>query len=310
MGVDDTPGALRAALAVRVGYVDLLGPAFFCVDAVAQREEHDDGAWSVTGRFPLAVTPDLLRVVVPVEPGAEEAVRARMLELAPGGFEEAERDGAPELVAYGDEADAARIRATFPDAVTTVVSPGWEDAWRGFHTGVVAGGVWVGPPWDEPVAGLPAVVIDPGRAFGTGAHATTRLCLELLDDAPRGSLLDVGCGSGVLAIAAVRLGFAPVLGVDLDPVAVETAAANAAVNEVAVEIRLADAERGVLPAVDVAVANILLAPVEAVLRRVDAGWAVTSGYLSHERPSHPGWEHVRSLHADGWAADLLRRSSV
>ena len=90
----------------------------------------------------------------------------------------------------------------------------------------------------------PAVVIDPGRAFGTGAHATTRLCVELLARIPRGSLLDVGCGSGVLSIAAARLGYGPVSAVDDDPVAVEVTRANAAVNGVAVDARVLDATVG------------------------------------------------------------------
>ena len=84
----------------------------------------------------------------------------------------------------------------------------------------------------EPATGELAVVIDPGRAFGTGAHPTTRLCIELLATSARGSLLDVGCGSGVLAIAAARLGFSPIAAIDDDPIAIETTLANAAVNGV------------------------------------------------------------------------------
>ena len=90
-------------------------------------------------------------------------------------------------------------------------------------------------------------MIDPGRAFGTGAHPTTRLCVELLARAERGSLLDVGCGSGVLSIAAARLGFGPIRAVDNDPVAVETTIANAAVNGVVIDAALLDGEVDALP---------------------------------------------------------------
>ena len=81
-------------------------------------------------------------------------------------------------------------------------------------------------------------VVDPGRAFGTGGHATTRLCLELLDGVERGSLLDVGCGSGVLAIAAARLGFGPVLALDHDPAALEATKRNAAANGVELDAQV------------------------------------------------------------------------
>jgi len=120
-------------------------------------------------------------------------------------------------------------------------------------------------------------------------------------------LLDVGCGSGVLAIAAARLGFGPVVAIDDDPVAVETTRANAAVNSVALDVRLADALRDPLPRSDVAVANVLLEPVEAILARLDAGEAITSGYLAGERPAHAGWAHVETVELDGWAADRFRR---
>ena len=92
----------------------------------------------------------------------------------------------------------------------------------------------------------------PRTCFGTGAHPTTQLCVDLLSGLERGSLLDVGCGSGVLAIAAARLGFAPVTAIDVDPVAVEVTVANAVVNGVALDVRVADALHGAMPSVDVA----------------------------------------------------------
>jgi ribosomal protein L11 methyltransferase len=253
---------------------------------------------------------ELLRVQVPVPPGDEELARARMIELSAQGFEELVVDGGLALVAYTDAAGAAEIEARFPNTTVRRVAAGWEDAWRGFHHGVVAGGIWIGPPWEAPPPRRPAVVIDPGRAFGTGAHATTRLCVELLATLRRGSLLDVGCGSGVLAIAGARLGFDPVFAVDVDPVAVEVTRVNAAANDVVIGAGVADATAEQLPATDVAVANVLLAPVESILRGLDATHAVTSGYLAGELPSHPGWEHLRSVEVDGWAADLFGRRTV
>ena len=122
-------------------------------------------------------------------------------------------------------------------------------------------------------------MVDPGRAFGTGGHPTTRACIELLSRLERGSLLDAGCGSGVVAVAAVRLGFAPVRAVDLDAVAVEVASATARLNGVPIDVSRADVLRDPLPASDVAVANIELAVVEQLLGRLGAREVVTSGYL-------------------------------
>jgi len=237
-----------------------------------------------------------------------EPVRARLLELVPAGLEELVDGDMVELAAYVPVANLDALLREFPDAVVQPVPQGWEDAWRAFHHPVTVGGLWVGPPWEQAPEPARAVVIDPGRAFGTGAHPTTRLCVELLaTTAERGSLLDVGCGSGVLAIAGVRLGFAPVVAVDVDPVAVETTVANADANDAEVDVRLLDAEAASLPQVDLAVANVLLRPVEVILGKLDADEAITSGYLAVERPSHEGWAHVETATLDGWAADRFRR---
>jgi ribosomal protein L11 methyltransferase len=119
----------------------------------------------------------------------------------------------------------------------------------------------------EGVGDLPGskeIVIDPGQAFGTGAHHTTRMCLELLlelasHEPARGPLLDVGCGSGVLAIAAAHLGFKPVLGLDHEPESVRATRENAHANGVLVQARRFDLRRERLPASEGQLAPILLA---------------------------------------------------
>jgi ribosomal protein L11 methyltransferase len=200
------------------------------------------------------------------------------------------------------------VLAAFPDARITTVAEGWEERWREFHHGVTIGRLWVGPPWQAPPDGATAVVIDPGRAFGTGAHASTRLALELLLDEQRGSLLDIGCGSGVVAIAAARLGFGPVTAVDVDEAAVEVTRTNAAANGVEVEASVADARRGTLPVAALAVANISLELVEAVAETVEAERLITAGYLAGDRPNLPRFAHLRRVERDGWAGDLFSRA--
>jgi ribosomal protein L11 methyltransferase len=155
-----------------------------------------------------------------------------------------------------------------------------------------------------------AIVIDPGRAFGTGAHATTHLTLELLQELEPGSLLDVGCGSGVLSVAAAKLGFEPVTGIDLDDAAIEATLANAAVNgvEAGITAYRADALTDELPATEVAVANVSFEVVERLLPRLAAARAVTSGYLERDVPHVEGWRHIARRERDGWAADLLERA--
>lgn len=226
---------------------------------------------------------------------------------APAGFEERAGDGTTELAVYVGEDGVAGIREAFPQATVEPVADDWEDRWREFHRPVEAGGLWIGPPWIESPPDRPTVVVDPGRAFGTGAHATTRACIELLSRLERGSILDAGCGSGVVSVAAARLGFAPVRAVDHDQVAVDVAIESARLNDVAVEVARADILADALPVSDVAVANIDLPIVERLLDRVDARHAVTSGYLASELPSRPGWEPVDRVELEGWAADVLAK---
>jgi ribosomal protein L11 methyltransferase len=218
---------------------------------------------------------------------------ALLLHIFPEGVEEL--DGA--FAVYADEPPIG-----FDVVEVEDVREGWEDEWRAFHHSVTVGRLWVGPPWENAPADAIPVVIDPGRAFGTGAHATTRLCLELLQEVEPSSLVDVGCGSGVLSIAAAKLGFAPVAALDLDDVALEVTAANTAANRVEVELVTAP------PAAELAVMNIALDVVEGILPTLDVPRAITSGYLDRDMPSVPGWVSIQRQARDGWAADLLARN--
>jgi len=197
------------------------------------------------------------------------------------------------------------VVAAFPRAGVSEVGDDWEQRWRAFHRAVVIGPLWVGPPWQPPAAGTTAVVIDPGRAFGTGAHPTTRLCLELLLAEQRGGVLDLGCGSGVIAFAAAALGFAPVVAVDVDPVAVEVATANAKANGVAVAVGEADVLSGELPEAGLAVANIAAGAVSALGAQLRAPRLIASGYRGGERPEPVGFRRLERRLLDGWAADLF-----
>jgi ribosomal protein L11 methyltransferase len=226
-----------------------------------------------------------------------------MIELFPEGFEEADDGDDVELAAYTDAGGEERLWHAFGGAQSADVESGWEDRWRSFHRPVTVGPLWVGPPWERPPADGTAVVVDPGRAFGTGAHPTTRLCLELLLDLPRGSLLDVGCGSGVLAIAGAKLGFAPVVAIDVDPLAVEATRLNAEANGVEVESVLRDGTREPQTA-EIAVANIALEAVQGVSKAVTCSRLVTSGYLVSDPLDLPGYTRRRRLDGEGWAADV------
>jgi ribosomal protein L11 methyltransferase len=232
-----------------------------------------------------------------------------MVELFPEGFEESETTEGLKLAAYTDAHGEKRMRDTFGAVESVPVEPDWADRWREFHRSVRAGPFWVGPPWERTPGDALAITIDPGRAFGTGAHATTRLCLELLAELPRGSALDIGSGSGVLAIAAAKLGFWPVVALDSDPAAVDATRANAERNAVTVETRCLDALVEPLPHAEVTLANVTLAAVEALAPLLSGRWLIASGYLVSDDPSLAAFERRRRRTAEGWAADVFEHGN-
>jgi ribosomal protein L11 methyltransferase len=157
-----------------------------------------------------------------------------------------------------EEAEAAR--SARGGEVALVPDQDWSETWKAGFRAFGVGPVFVRPSWiDAPVpAGAVEVVLDPGMAFGTGTHPTTSLCLAALAELvrPGAALLDVGTGSGLLAIAAAKLGAGRAAGTENDPVALQVARENAARNRVALELHLAAPEE-VPGAFEVVVANIL-----------------------------------------------------
>ena len=219
----------------------------------------------------------MIRLAVRVHQDQAELVLAELLELAPDGVEESQvSDQLIEYAVYGapgelpslPDLQAAAGRALV-EISTSETADDWQERWRQFHRPVLieappatrAGvgalpALHIRPPWEladtRPSGHVEEIVIDPGQAFGTGAHATTALCLELLlalaaTGAAHGPLLDVGTGSGVLAIAAARLGFAPVLGLDHEAESVEAAQDNAEVNGVQIAVERFDLRTQPLP---------------------------------------------------------------
>ncbi|MET0816622.1 MAG: 50S ribosomal protein L11 methyltransferase [Solirubrobacteraceae bacterium] len=212
----------------------------------------------------------MIRLAIRVDRAHAEAVLAELLELAPGGLEEREDGDAIEYVIYGAPGEIPAlpdVRAVaggaLVDVSTSEVPDDWSERWKAYHRPVDVS--WrfrrlrVRPPWERPLEDGLDVVIDPGQAFGTGAHHTTRLCLELLLELePDGALADWGCGSGVLAIAAARLGWDPVLACDWEAASVAATRANAAVNGVlGMAVEQLDLRREEGPWAPVVVANLI-----------------------------------------------------
>jgi ribosomal protein L11 methyltransferase len=231
-----------------------------------------------------------------------------MLELFPQGFEEVDSADGVELVAYTDAGGEERLWHTFGGVWGQDVAADWRDRWKSFHRPVEIGPLWIGPPWDEAPEGLVSVVIDPGRAFGTGAHPTTQLCIELLLGVEPAGVVDFGSGSGVLSIVAAKVGFTPVVALDTEESAVEATLANAAANGVTVDARRVDVLTETLPDEEVALANITRSAVESLAPRLRSRRLLTSGYLPTEGTSLPGFAHVRRITREGWAADEYEKT--
>lgn len=216
----------------------------------------------------------------------------------------------------------AAVAGRWPAEAVPVDPRAALDAWRPYARAVTAGRVTVRPPWVSPSpspsdAGAIELVVDPGRAFGSGSHASTRLALAALGDVLRGGerVVDVGCGSGVLAVAALALGAAGALATDVDPEALAATRANAERNGVADRLRVVPALADIPPReADVVVANILapvlveLAPAVTALL-ASGGTLVLSGFLTARRPgvvaAYPALEERATAAEDGWSAVVL-----
>jgi ribosomal protein L11 methyltransferase len=166
--------------------------------------------------------------------------------------------------------------------------------------------LWVGPSWmDAPRNAAATISLDPGLAFGTGSHATTRLVLQYLVEEIKGGerVLDYGCGSGILAIAAAKLGAAQVDAVDIDPQAVETTAANASVNGVA--LRSMETEALAAGTYDIIVSNILAQPL-IVLAPLFAGRSVPGGRIALSGLLESQADEVAAGYANRYAMRVAR----
>lgn len=263
----------------------------------------------------------MIRLAVRVRREQAELVLAELLELAPGGVEEVDLGQVVEYGVYGPPGELpalpelrAAAGGALVEVATSEVADDWAERWREFHRPIIVGGaLTVRSPWHEPAATPSDIVIDPGQAFGTGSHPTTQLCLELLLSVrAEGPFLDLGCGSGVLAIVAARLGFGPVVALDNDPAAVSATRANAAANGVEIEVRRFDLRTEPVPSMPTVAANLLtpLLLEWAGSLTPETSRLIASGILTREvdQVSEAFALRERARLEDGdWAALLLER---
>jgi ribosomal protein L11 methyltransferase len=276
----------------------------------------------------------LLRLAIRVRQDDAELVLAELLELAPSGVEEVDLGaGVVEFAVYGAPGElpalpevTAAAGGALVEVSSTEIADDWAERWREFHRPLVLGDrLTVRPPWEPPAGTALDIVIDPGQAFGTGAHATTRLCLELLleladcGSAGLGELLDLGCGSGVLAIAGARLGYAPVTAVDNDPASLVAARENAERNGVSLTVSRHDLRADPVLTAPTVVANLLAPLLVTWASRLADGAVlpsrlIASGLLAHEADGVAG--HFAGLglretarrYGGEWAALLVERA--
>ena len=219
----------------------------------------------------------MIRLAVRCSPEQAEIVLAELTVLAPNGVEEEQGPGYVEYAIYGGEGELPELGEIevaagdgLVEVVSTEVPDDWADRWQDFHKPLLVGErLWLRPSWEEPREGAIDLVVDPGQAFGTGAHPTTRLCLELLLELEeageaQGPLTDLGTGSGVLAIAAAKLGWEPVSGYDHESPAIEAAKDNAAANGVSLQFERRNLREGLPDLAPTTVAN-MTAPVLKVV---------------------------------------------
>ena len=234
--------------------------------------------------------------------------------------------GLDDLRQFGVEVGAASI------ATEKIPREDWAESWkRHFKPMLIGRALLVKPGWSKrrPARGQAVVVLDPGLSFGTGQHPTTRFCLEQLVQARAPAtgvarcLLDIGTGSGILAIAAVKLGYRPVEAFDFDPDAVRIARDNARRNQVSRQIRFAHADLTKLPGraprrFDVVCANLiydlLLEARARILNRVaPGGTLVLAGILATQFPlvqrayEEKGWRLIASREEKEWKSGAFRR---
>jgi ribosomal protein L11 methyltransferase len=245
-------------------------------------------------------------------------VLAALLELAPAGVEQVDGEGFVEYALYGAPGELPE----FPEGEAEVggvlvsvrgeeVPEDWAERWKQFHQPVLVGGrIWVRPPWAHERVDALDLVVDPGQAFGTGAHPTTKLSLELmLDLQPGGSFADLGCGSGVLAIAAALLGFSPVTAIDNELAALEATRANAAANGVVLDrVERLNLREQLPPDADTVAANLMRPLLLRLAGRIQASALLLSGVLDEEADEVAaafGMREERRVSEGGWTAVLL-----
>jgi ribosomal protein L11 methyltransferase len=277
----------------------------------------------------------VIRLAVRCRPDLADRVLAELVQLAPGGVEEERGSDYVEYAIYGAEGELpalpdleAATAGGLIEVAAGEVPDDWADRWRDFHRPILVGDrLWIRPSWERPRDRAIDVVIDPGHAFGTGAHPTTRLCLELMCElADRGeasrALADLGTGSGVLAIAAAKLGWHPVIAADYERPSLEAARANADANGVEVELRRLNLRSEAPPRAETVVANLTAPALAAIAQRWAAapepdrpGRLVCSGLLTAEADEvaaglgAAGFLEIERRSDGDWAALLLRAAS-